>query len=405
MSDAVKTFAFATLELYPTTVGGTGILLHHTITALLKRGMRVVLYLDLAAEEMRRFDQRDKHSYPNPHLLEFHDVRAMRESLEFCEQLYDDKEQWRSVSFAHAILKTQDRHSIDLIEFYDYCGPAYHYLSYGAAERRPVAIRLHNTTEIIERGTRARFNKSRLFTFAMERAQLALADVMLTPGPNYLREEVLKLYATELRHQIVLEAPPIHTSIGEVAYSARSRRILFYGRLSTFKGLDTFVNAAVIALRDEAFRSWLKEFVIVGPEETVASALTLDEIRSVIPDEWIGKFTFVGRVDHAQLMRTLQDVSFACFANRMESFCYAAHELHTAGIPLVLADRPAFRDHFSDEDVVFFDRSAGGLARAMCGLGGGPPPPRGRGGAAPPRRLTQTRCALGRGSAESAFRL
>lgn len=373
MTDRAATFAFATLELYPTTAGGAGILLHHTITALLRHGHHVVLYLDLAEHEIQRFDQRDRHLYPNAHRLSFHDVRAMSRTLEFSHMLYDDNEQFRSLCFAHAILSTQDKHDIDLIEFYDYCGPACHYLAYNAAARRPVAIRLHNTTELIERGTRSVFDQRRLFAYAMERTQLALADLVLSPGPAYLNEEVRRLYSLELKNQAVALAPPIHSPIGAVTYNVQSRRILFYGRLSTFKGLDTFINAAVLALQDPEFRLWLGAFVIAGPEETVASALTLEEMKNIIPPAFADKFCFVGRVTHTQLLQTLADVSFACFANRMESFCYAAHELHTAGIPLILADRPAFRDHFTSEDVVFAGRTAMQFAAAMAALAADPP--------------------------------
>jgi glycosyltransferase involved in cell wall biosynthesis len=367
-----KTFAFVTLELYPTTVGGTGILLHHTITAMLSAGMRVILYLDLTEDEIERFERRDRHSYPNPHLLHFYDVAAIRRSLRFCEDTYDDKEQLRSVSIAHAILLTQGEHSIDLIEFYDYCGPAYHYLSFSRSLRRPVAIRLHNTTEIIERGTRSPFHKRRLNTFAMERAQLILADLVLSPGKGYFEKEVLGLYATEMKRQVVAMAAPIHKPIGEIEYSENSHRVLFYGRLSTFKGLDTFINGAVIALGNPEFRSWVSEFVIAGPEETVASSLTLEEIKGVIPEELISKFRFTGRLSHGELLLHLKNVSFACFANRMESFCYAAHELFTAGIPLILSTKPAFRDHFALDDVVFFDGAARELASAMVSLAADP---------------------------------
>ncbi len=354
--------------MYPTTVGGVGILLYHTVRALLTQGMRVILYLDLSREEIRNFDQRDRHDYPNPHLLEYYDVRAMRDDLHYCEELYGDREQWRSVSFAHAILKTQSQHDIDLIEFYDYCGPAFHYLSFGATRRKPVAIRLHNTTELIERGTRVPFRQDRVHVFAMERCQLMLADIVLSPGPIFYNDEILPLYGTELKHQLIANATPIHESIGKADYSKASRKVLFYGRLSTFKGLDTFINGAVLALRSPAFSKWLDEFVIAGPEETVASALSLEEMLSVIPDEWSHKFRLAGRLTHPQLFRQLSDVAFACFSNRMESFCYAAHELHSAGIPLVIADRPAFRDHFSPEEVLFFDGTGRGLALAMTSL-------------------------------------
>jgi glycosyltransferase involved in cell wall biosynthesis len=370
--EVTLTFAFVTLELYPVTAGGTGILLHHTIKALLASGAKIVLYLDLSDSEIKEFDLKARHAYPNVDNLTYYNVGEIRRSMQFFGQIYDDQEQSRSVAFAHAILTTQDRHAIDLIEFYDYCGPAFHYLSYNREQRRPVAVRFHNTVEIIQRGTRSAFSRPRLINYAMERSQLTLADVVLVPGANFLRDEVRKLYGTELVNQNIVLSSPIHNSIGEIAYTGLSRNILFYGRLSTFKGLDTFVIGAVLALRDAAFREWVNEFVIVGPEETVASALTLEEIRGFIPADLLAKFRFVGRVRHTQLMPLLQDISFACFANRMESFCYAAHELYTAGIPLILSDKPAFRDHFADDQVVFFDGTAGGLAASITSLAANP---------------------------------
>jgi hypothetical protein len=43
-------------------------------------------------------------------------------------------------------------------------------------------------------------------------------------------------------------SPPVHLAIGEVEYDPEARDVAFYGRLSTLKGLDTFLRAGVPAV-------------------------------------------------------------------------------------------------------------------------------------------------------------
>ena len=371
----MSSVAFVSLEIYPTTAGGAGILLHHTVQVLLEDAFEVVLLLDLSEQEFERFEKRDRAQFSNGQKLFAYRVDSLCRDLSEIDALYTDRELVRSVRLAHALTKLQQLHELSFIEFYDYCGPAYHFLARPKSERPPVIVRLHNTTELIERRVRSGLRPERMFHYAMERTQIALADLLLTPGIGYFEQEIKPLYSREFggAYERVCHSPPVHFSIGEIDYSDRARNVLFYGRLSTFKGLDTFLRGAAIALRHTDFQEWLGKFVIVGPEETVASALTLDEMRSVIPPKHFARFEFVGRLDHARLIEVLRDVSFGCFANRIESFCYAAHELHTAGIPLILNDTPAFRDHFTDGDeALFFDGSAIDLAEQMVSLANDP---------------------------------
>lgn len=361
-----RTICFVSLEIYPTTAGGVGIFLHHAAQVLLDDEINVILLLDVSQDEFERFERRDRARFRNGTRLVAYRVEHLCAETSEVSGAYPYVEQARSVRIAEALSHLHRLHQIDLVEFYDYCGPAYHYLIKPRRERAPVAIRLHNTTELIERKIRAPLAPMRIYAYAMERAQIALADYLLTPGQRYFDEEIRPLYAREVVGPRLVVSKPPHFPIGEVVPKADARDVLFYGRLSTFKGLDTFIRGAVLALRDPAFSAWLGRFVIAGPEETVASALSLAEMKAAIPRELAERFEFIGRLSHPQLVELLPDVAFACFANRMESFCYAAHELHTAGIPLVLADKPAFRDHFTDgADALFFDGTARGLAEAM----------------------------------------
>jgi glycosyltransferase involved in cell wall biosynthesis len=371
-NQAKGTICFVSLEIYPTTAGGVGILLHHTISFLLDSGYDVILLLDIPAHEFERYRYADRMGLSNGGNLHVYSVEELCEGLIFPANAIPHSEMLRSARIAMATEKLCHRHPIELVEFYDYCGPAYYFLGNGLDNPPAVAVRLHNTIELIARKIRSEFAAERVVQFAAERLAMQGADMILSPGEKFWSREMLPLYP-EVSRSLMHVSPPIHRPVGVVEYSAFSRNIAFYGRLSTFKGLDTFIKGALAALRDPDFAGWVGKFLIMGPEETVASAYSLDEMKAFIPAHLQDRFEFTGRVTHVDLMERLKSVAFACFANRMESFCYAAHELHTAGIPLILSETAAFEDHFAEgETALFFDTTAMGLGRRMVELAQSP---------------------------------
>lgn len=362
------TVAFVSLEIYPTTAGGVGILVHHTIRFLLSAGYEIVLLLDVQPHEFERFSQVDRMDFENGSNLHVYNVRELCANLELPGVGVPHSEMLRSAQIGAALEWLCTLHDIEMVEFYDYCGPAYSFLGTTIENPPAVAIRLHNTIELIARKIRSARESERTIQFAAERQSLMGADLILSSGQKFYDWEIEPLYP-EIDRSRVQMSPPIHAPVGTIKYSPLSNDVAFYGRLSTFKGLDRFIKGAVMALRSQEFSDWLGKFLIMGPEETVASAYSLEEMKGFIPPEFQNRFEFTGRVDHATLMRRLEDVAFACFANRMESFCYAAHELHTAGVPLILSDTATFRDHFYEgETALFFDSTGKGLAERMVEL-------------------------------------
>lgn len=332
---------------------------------LLEAGHEVILLLDIPREEFVRFDAADKFNYPNPH-----NIRAYRVADHSSDCVYPnnslDPEYLRSIRIAAALSKVTERETLDLIEFYDYCGPSFHFLATPARSACAIAIRLHNTIELIDRKVRNGLTVSRLLHYQMERTQLSMVDGIFFPGRDYLNSEVRAIYPwlAEAKCQY---SPPVLAPV--VKARPAGNDVIFYGRLSTFKGLDTFLAGASIALRDPGFSRWLGKFVVIGPEETVASALSLRDMKDVVPEPLRDRFRFVGRVSHSDLASYLDRSAFAVFANRIESFCYAAHELHCAGVPLIVSDTAAFRDHFVDgSTAVFFDSTAADLAEKIVSL-------------------------------------
>src|SRR5579864_5888089 len=358
---------FATMEFYPTNVGGAGTFIHHAAALLLEQGFTVVLLFDAVRSEYEQLVSVDRLAIPYGHRLLIYWVEDLCQDLVIpipCADMAIGK----SLRLDHALRKLTQMHDVDLIELYDYCGHGFHYLAQPAEDRPPVAVRLHSTNELMERMTRAPLAPGRLWLFAMERAQLGLADVVLIPGTAFYEQVVRPLYPT-MTPDRVLTSPLPHLPIGELDYDPEARNVAFYGRLSTMKGLDTFLRAGVLALEDPVFAEWLGRFVIIGPEDYVATALSPKEVRGLIPKDQIDRFHFTGRLDHTSLLKRLQTVSFACFGNRLESFCYAAHELHTAGIPLIVNRIPAFEDGFEEGvSAVFFDGTAFDLAAQMVRL-------------------------------------
>jgi len=358
---------FATMEFYPTNVGGAGTFIHHASALLLEQGFTVVLLFDAWRSEYEQLVNVDRLAIPYGHRLLIYWVEDLCRDLVIpipCADMAIGK----SLRLDHAVRKLTQMHDVDLVELYDFCGHGFHYLAQPAEERPPVAIRLHSTVELMERMTRAPLVPGRLWLFAMERAQLDLADVILAPGTAFYEQVVRPLYPTMTPDRVVMSPLP-HLPIGELDYDPDARNIAFYGRLSTMKGLDTFLRAAVLALEDPVFAQWVGRFVVIGPEDYVATALSPSEVRGLIPKDKIDRFHFTGRLDHASLLERLQTVSFACFGNRLESFCYAAHELHTAGIPLIVNRIPAFEDGFEEGvSAVFFDGTAFDLAERMVRL-------------------------------------
>lgn len=362
------TIVFVSLEIYPTTPGGAGILLHHTIRFLLQKGYTIALLLDIPEHEFLKYLNVDRMEFENGHNFHVYSLNRLCEGIIFPDEVDRYPEILESSKMAKALEKICGDHNVDLVEFYDYCGPAYYFLGNTLQNSPSIAIRLHSTIELIARKTRSVFEDNRVIPFSAERVALSGSDMVLTPGSIFYESDIAPLYP-EMDLEKVHVSSPIHYPIGRVNFSSLSNDIVFFGRLSTLKGLDIFVKAAVMALRDSEFSDWLGKFVIIGPEETVATTYSLSDIKSFIPESLGDKFEFCGRVNHETLLRRLQNAAFACFANRVESFCYAAHELHTAGVPLILTDIPAFRDHFEDgRQALFFDRTALGLSEQMIAL-------------------------------------
>jgi glycosyltransferase involved in cell wall biosynthesis len=122
---------------------------------------------------------------------------------------------------------------------------------------------------------------------------------------------------------------------------------LFYGKLQHLKGADVFVHAGVELARrlGEPVR-----FHLVGKDvrRHLFAPGYQRQLRAYIPPELQHAFVFHGHIPPGRLPEVALQCSLAVVPSRIETFCLAAHELNWIGVPLVLADLPAFSDYFVD---------------------------------------------------------
>lgn len=356
-----KHFAFVTYEFYPSTPGGVGILLHNVVSQCLENGDRVSLILAIAPHEFEQLHQSDRFLLPNCHNLKFFRLNEICDVDRLPVEAFPDSAIRDAILFSEAVSTVHSNDPIDFVEFVDYCGLAYQTLidrvlrpdDYPAR----IAVRLHNTIEIIKNKIHGPASRSRFLDFAQERSALALADALLTPGMNFQSIEMEGLYG-KIGKQVLYSPPPLQP-IGKIQYDPDAKNIGFIGRLSTFKGLDVFLIAALALLEKESAEETLGDFWIIGPGESVSSGLSEQDLRGMIPSRFSHRFHFLGRREHPEIIELMGSIRLCVFANRMESFCYAAHEMFTAGMPVIVRDSAAFRDHFEDgRSAIFFDGTA-----------------------------------------------
>ena len=355
---------FISYEINPVTPGGVGTFIASVTSALLRDDHRVSLLLDIGEEEFAAWQQYDAAATIGRDRLKSFRVHNLCETLAEQADEFPSVAHWKSFQFAHCLRILHARMPADLVEFVDYCGPAYYSLLARLAEPAAfparIVVRLHNSIEVIDRRVGNAFQSFRTYDYALERAAIALADMVLTPGMRFWRDEAASLYP--LPEWRVQPSFPVRAVLPFCADPEHGRDIIFVGRVSTFKGMDRLLNAAVVAFADDTLARLFRRFVLIGPEETVSSSLSERDIMAIAEGLPARRVIFPGRLDEAGMLEHFAEAAVAVFPNRMESFCYAAHEAHMAGVPLILSDTPAFRDHFTDDETaLFFNNTIPGL--------------------------------------------
>ncbi|GAB4428003.1 MAG: hypothetical protein Kow0031_08140 [Anaerolineae bacterium] len=362
---------FVSYEIHPTTRGGAGVLIYNAARVLLAQGHQISFLLYIPEEEFAIFRDVDRFSLPHPENCAAYHVPTLCADSPLTAADFATDFEWRAYCFDYAAQKIARLDQPDVLEFFDYCGVAYFALAAkitrGAYPAALLNTRLHNSLEVMDaREATKLHNKPRYIAYALEHAALRLSEATLFPSRAYLRDYQTH-YEPWLGAQFHSKPPLVDYPRPSVITDAPNV-VLFYGRLYGFKGVDLFVEAAVSLL---AQQPGLKlQFVLVGHDSHEApdnSPSYVDYLLKKIPPDLQQYFTFAGHLDWSELGQLLSRVQFAVIPSYFESFCYAAHELYAAGIPLIVNNIPAFEDYFKHEDnALVFNGTVSDLTRQMA---------------------------------------
>jgi glycosyltransferase involved in cell wall biosynthesis len=192
---------------------------------------------------------------------------------------------------------------------------------------RRLAVRLHGAETIL--GHRPEMWRGR--SENPERAVACAADVVTAPTRAAV-QMTDDAWGTELRSRAVIVPNP---GPGIVPRTPRRRRydVAFFGRLEPRKGVDVLAEALSGAPRPLSV-------VVAGADHPWCEGRTgLGLLRSSG-----AKVTYLGVLDHGDVMAALTEARVAVVPSRRESFGLTLLEAMTAGVPAVASDIHAFRE-------------------------------------------------------------
>ncbi len=370
----MATICFVTYEIHPTNRGGCGVLLHHAAEILLRQGHRIVFLLAAPRHEADQFNARDKLGFSNHENCVAYHVGTLCEDMAIGPSDSPCHAAYEVLRFAHAFDKVARLERPDFTEFFEYCG------SGAAAFARRLfgregsdlggvlGARLHGSIEVIDQVAPSRFvDRNRYYLHALERAGLRLSEAVLTPSHEYFSCYYQDRYGIEPSRAVVSESPkPAFPRVASRPPARGPGTIALIGRMYAFKGVDQFVHAGVELLRRRPDAP--VTFDIIGPDATESpfGATYGEFLRTFIPVGLRERFAWAGHQTHEQIVERLSRALFAVFPNRIESFCYAAHEVYDAGVPLIVNAIPAFREYFTHErNALVYDGSTDALVASM----------------------------------------
>lgn len=369
----MRTICFVTYELYPVTRGGCGALLYNVACQLLQAGHRVVFLLDVDRPTFERFDLEERLLLPQSENCVAYQLSAVLPEVTLSREDFSSWYEWRSYLLSLGAQHVYEAERPDLIEFFDYHGVAYYTLceklALGRFEGSHIAVRFHATIEAMDRVDLTNFLSPELWTlYSLERGALDLAETVIAPSHSFYERSLSNLYPGS-RGRERIAVPPLRKALTRHQAPKRDpQAVLCYGRLFSIKGVDLMVDAAVL---------WMQQCPEIRPKFYFVGGDSMqppdgggeyaEYLKRRIPTELKQYFHFTGHMSHEAMEELLADVRFAVFANRYESFCYAAHELYAAHVPLIVSAIPGFADFFEHEKnaLVFDETRADSLVQSM----------------------------------------
>jgi glycosyltransferase involved in cell wall biosynthesis len=344
----MTSYAFATTEYWPATLGGAGRLNADLVDMLVSAGheVRVVLVADA-----------DVHS-PDSNVHVVRPTDAAGWDIDF---IAASKAAAEGLAYLHSVS------SIDRIEMQDFDGLPFWTLTHrgdlGFADV-PITIRIHGPVDLQIEAMGVSTGELDVAA-EMERGSFSMADAVIAPSQG-LAALVTDRYDLE-PERVLVGVPVIRELPSVVADRTKGPRFTVIGRLSEVKGSHDMVNASVPMLRE--FPTASVTFVGSDGWSATANEPMRSWLSKMIPADIRERIIFVDHVDTEELAAIISSSTAVVAPSRFESFNLAVHEARRAGAPVVLPEIAAFGIMFEAGcGAEMYDGSVGGLTAALVKL-------------------------------------
>ncbi|NNC93370.1 MAG: glycosyltransferase, partial [Acidimicrobiia bacterium] len=337
---------FVATELDPVIPGGAGAVIARLAEQLITRGDR--------AEVMVVADKPE--GLPTPAIP----VRWVAPGVPDNEA--PDQRQANSRAAAEAIAALPDLP--DRVEFQDFDG-----LGMWTLMRRvalglsdiAITVRMHGPIDLVYQRTGMPTNaEPALRTMEAEAFRMADAVVVASSG---MAELAAARYGLE-KERVRVGTPPVPRLAPVTAVPSTGPEVVYYGRLGEEKGSTDLIEAVVPLLYD------YPDLVLrcIGPDGwRIANGDSMrNYLTARLPADVAGRVHFEPAIDRSELAQAVATAWVAVFPSRFETFCLAAHECRQLGVPIMVPQRPEFKQFFgASTGALVYDGTVNGLHEGL----------------------------------------
>lgn len=367
---------YVSWEYPPSFGGGIGTYVHAAAQGLAARGHRVtvITYTDCPHPVRERDGQVDV-------------IRIRHTGIAGAEPMASLRAwQARSDTVADLLNKMIDAECVDLIEFPDYRGEGFTFLTARSAEQRPpCVVRLHTPLCVLNKYNPSN-DRYRVLEEYENEAILA-ADRLVSPSRALERE--MRLAVPNIG-PIDLSPHPVDPRFLAQPTDARaveSDEILYVGRLEERKGVETLARAA-----EQFFRNAPSTRIAMiggdfgaGPRRPAMKKVLLD----IVPKEFHHRLEFPGSIPRTDLLERYRRARFCVLPSHFENFPNTCLEAMALGRVVIGTDNSGMAEMIDsgENGIIVPAAKPAALTQAMLKLHGMPEARRREMGEAARRRV------------------